>query len=147
MALNKSFSESESDILSCDVLCESVCETSIGTLTNILTDFSTERIKAGRPKKDIKDKNSTWKQDSLKNNSKDHHSSDLQKTLEFILREISAMRSDMGSLDRKVTDALHKISRLEQKISKIENENLKLKKEGEEKDTLIAKHELRLGNI
>ncbi len=44
------------------------------------------------------------------------------------------MRSDMCSLDRKVTDALHKISRLEQKIEKIENENLKLKKEGVEKD-------------
>ncbi len=94
MALNKSFSESESDILSCDLVCESVCETSIGTLTNILADFSTERRKVGRPKKD---KNSTFKQDTLKNNSKDHHSWDLQKTLEFIQREISAMRSDMGS--------------------------------------------------
>ncbi len=106
MALNKSFSESESDIMSCDLMCESVCENNIDKVTNILADFSTERRKVGRPKKY---KNSTRKQDILKHNSKDHHSSDLQKTLEFILREISAMRSDMGSLDRKVTDGLLKI--------------------------------------
>ncbi len=150
MAQNKSFSESESDNIS-DSMCESGCENNIGKLTNILTDFSTLRRKVGRPRKPCSKRNtlkdSTLKQDIFKHNSEVDHSAALQQTLEFILKEISSMRSDMGSLDKKVTDGLQIFLRLEQKISKIENENLKLKKKVEEKDTLIANQELRLDNI